>query len=101
MLIFITLLLIFYDAAFSLAQAADDPNGTTVQQEQSKNLPKASMKKAEDIKNAPRQEDNRSWFSRNKWWVALSVILTGGIAAAAASGGSNNDNSGSYHLEWR
>ena len=102
LLIYTTLLLVCHDVAFSLAQAADGPTGKSPQEKQSKTPPKASMRKAEGIEKAPRREDDRSWFSRNKWWVALSAVLAGSIAAVAAGGSSSdNNNNGSYHLDWR
>jgi hypothetical protein len=101
LLYFTTSLLVFHSVAFSPAQAAEDPSEKIVQERQSKTLPQAKMRKAVGIEKAPRREDDRSWFSRNKWWVALSVILTGSIAAVAASGNSSDtNNNGSYHLEW-
>jgi hypothetical protein len=101
LLYFTTFLLVFHSVAFSPAQATDDPNGKTVHEKQSNTLPQTKMRKAVGIEKAPRREDDRSWFSRNKWWVALSVILTGSIAAVAASGSSSDtNNNGSYHLEW-
>jgi hypothetical protein len=102
LLFFTTLLVISYDVAFSPAQAADDPRKKTVQERQSKTQPQVKMKKAEGIEKAPRLEDDRSWFSRNKWWVALSAVLAGSIAAVAAGGSSSDtNNNGSYHLDWR
>jgi hypothetical protein len=101
LLYFITFLLVFHSAAFSPAQAADDPSEKTVQEKQSKTPPQARMRKAVGIEKAPRREDDRSWFSRNKWWVALSAVLAGSIAAVAAGGSSSDtNNNGSYHLEW-
>ena len=57
---------------------------------------------------------SKGWFSRNKWWVALGVVLLGGGVAAAAGGGSSgggsgdggnseipeDNDSGAYTFEW-
>ena len=52
-------------------------------------------------------KDERGWFSRNKWWLALSVIIAAGAGAAAASGGggdvdggTGNENEGDYIVTW-
>lgn len=102
MLIFTNLLVISHDVAFCLAQAADNSIEKTLQEKQSNTPPKVNMRKAENIKKAPLREDDRSWFSRNKWWVALSVILVGGAAAALVNEDeeTNDSNEGVYHLEW-
>jgi hypothetical protein len=46
----------------------------------------------------------KGWFARNKWWVALGVILAGGtVAALAAGGGSDDENDGSdgtFSSDW-
>ena len=40
--------------------------------------------------------DERSWLSRNKWWVLLSLVVIGGAAAAGGGGGGGggDDSSG-------
>lgn len=46
---------------------------------------------------------SRSWFERNKWWVALGSIVLGGTTAALISQddkGDNGSDGGVYLLEW-
>ena len=35
--------------------------------------------------------DDRSWLSRNKWWVTLAVAVVAGGAAAGGGGGGGGD----------
>lgn len=37
--------------------------------------------------------DERSWLSKNKWWVLLGLAVAAGAAAAAGGGGDGGDDS--------
>ncbi len=42
-----------------------------------------------------KMKDDRSWLSRNKWWVVLGVaVLAGGAAAAGGGGGGGGGDAG-------
>ena len=80
----------------------------------------AAEKKNEDVKKAYASKEAepkfnhtkeevykppRSWFDRNKWWVALGTVIVGGAVAAAAAGGGSSSgddgNTGSYAANWQ
>lgn len=86
------------------AVAAEEQNGkkTDAAPKKSTIQPESSLTPEIEIKKGP-DEDKRSWFGRNKWWVALSAILLGGTVAALSSGGDDSGsdgNGGSYRLDW-
>ena len=46
--------------------------------------------------------DERSWLSRNKWWVLLGLVVVGGTAAGGGGGGKDDpvDDTGNISLSW-
>jgi hypothetical protein len=100
------LLLQFSPAGFPPIAGAETLSASTAggsDKKSGEEAPEVWMTPEEDIKKIPGKDD-RSWLNRNKWWVALSVILTGGIIAAATAGSTEDDSAekigGSYTNTW-
>ncbi len=58
--------------------------------------------KKSDLPSADKKDD-KSWFSRNKWWILLGVVAVGGGAAAAGGAGSSGDDesqTGTANVTW-
>lgn len=60
-----------------------------------------------DIPKQQEAKDDRSWISRNKWWVIGGLAVIGGAAAAGGDGGGSGDSgetpagqSGSATVNW-
>ena len=47
-----------------------------------------------DIPKPQETKDDRSWLSRNKWWVIGGLAVVAGAAAAGGGGGGSSDGSG-------
>ena len=71
----------------------------------SENEPQVWLGPEVEIKSETPAESNKNekgWFSKNKWWVALGAVLAGGMAAALVGGGSSGGggDDGNYTTEW-